>query len=221
MERVGEESLCDLANEALQWAQERCAEKEPEPEPEPEPGSDMTAEERELRQTLGTSNLSKYERSRRRHAELDRVARAIARPGMGQLGAATDSTLGARRHATEVAAQSQASDASLMKFDVEVLWADGSKTTLRAKDVATRLRPPLDKTVADDFASMPPRERYEDGANVRCLFDDTWHKATVVRSTPAAAVQVAAVQSDAERNKRFDELTRRLEQRGADDDEGE
>lgn len=200
--------MCEVVGKAIDWAQQRCAQVVPEPEPEPEfPRKDSS-----------TSKLSKYERSRKRHAQLDEASRAISRPGAGVLTGVAEANQAATRHAAEYNVSSS-SERSHPRFDVEVMWADGSTTMVRAKDVRTRLRPPLDKTVAKDFADMPPKDNYEDGAKVRCLFDGTWQKATVVCSTPAAVVQLAEVQSDAERNQRFNALTAKLDQRGAADDD--
>eukprot|EP01043_Picozoa_sp_COSAG02_P007690 COSAG02_NODE_234_length_27784_cov_12.556872_21_plen_434_part_00 len=207
-EHVGEEAVCEVVGDAMEWAQQRCSQVVPEPEPEPE-----------TPRTSGIpSKLSKYERSRRRHAQLDKASNAIANPGAGVLTGVAEANQGAARHAAAHRV-SGSSDNVYPGFDVEVMWADGSTTMVRAKDVRARLRPPLDKTVAKDFADMPPQDNYEDSAKVRCLFDGTWQRATVARSTPAAAVQVAEFQSDAEHNQRFNALTAKLEQRGAEDDD--
>lgn len=212
-EHVGEEAVCEVVGEAMEWAQERCcAQVVPDPEPEPE----------SLRTDGTTSKLSKYERSRRRHAQLDKASSAIANPGAGILTGVTEANQGAIRHAA-FHKVSSSSDNAHPRFDVEVMWADGSTTMVRANDVRARLRPPLDQTIAKDFAEMPSQDSYKDSAKVRCLFDGAWGKATVVRSTPAAAVQLAEVQSDSERNQRFNALMAKLEQRGAghDGDDGD
>lgn len=134
-ERAGEEAVCEVASLAVDWAASRCAAAvaaAPEPEPEPAPA--------------GGGALSKYERTKLREARQKRAQQM-------ELAAQRAEVVALR------AGQLAAADALGLppsEYAYEVLFPDGGWLKVAAAEVLVRLRPPLDRTIADSFAAMPP-----------------------------------------------------------------
>ena len=154
-ERAGEEAVCEVAAAAVEWAAERCAAgaaaaaaaAEPEPKESPAPGEGTAA---------SGANLSKYKRTKLREAR-EKKAAAV------ELAAQ-------RAEVEEMKAEQLAAAAALglpeSAYGYEVMWADGGWSKVAAPEVLVRLRPPLDRTVADSFVAMPPMAEYEVGSKV-------------------------------------------------------